>query len=86
MKFDAKFHAFLEVNKLLDKLLPEGTQLTIEQADAVHACAKKLAEDLTSGEFMVADSIPCDGCGRPSGSFGERKKNSIYRCLNCGLD
>lgn len=51
MKFDAKFHAFMEINKLLDVVLRKGTQLTAEQVDAVHACAKKLAKDLTSGEY-----------------------------------
>lgn len=53
LMLDAKFHAFQELSRLLDKVLPKGYQLTKEQGDAVHACAKKLAEDLTSGEYRV---------------------------------
>jgi hypothetical protein len=49
--YDAKFHAFMELSKLIDKLIPKGTQFTKEQSDAVHACARKLADDLTSGEY-----------------------------------
>jgi hypothetical protein len=52
VKFDAKFHAFMELNKLLDKFTSPVQQYTKEQADAVHACAKKLAEDLLSGDFV----------------------------------
>ena len=51
MMYDAKFHAFQELNKLLDKFIPKGYQYTREQADAIHACARKLAKDLTSGEY-----------------------------------
>jgi hypothetical protein len=49
--FDAKFHIFQEVNKLLDMFLPKGYQYTVEQADAVHAFAKKLAADMATGKY-----------------------------------
>ncbi len=49
--FDAKFHAFNEVSSLLEKIIPEGYQFTFAQVKAVHACADKLAKDLTSGEY-----------------------------------
>ena len=51
MKWNAKFHAFQEIAKVVDVLIPKGYQLTKEQSDAVHACAKKLAADLTSGQY-----------------------------------
>ncbi len=49
---DASFHAFQQVAKLVRVLVPKGYQLTKEQADAVHACAEKLAKDLTSDEYV----------------------------------
>jgi hypothetical protein len=50
--YDAEFHAFLELTTLVTKLLGPGQrQLTFDEADAVRACAKKLAKDLTSGEY-----------------------------------
>jgi hypothetical protein len=51
MKYDAKFHAFQEIAKLVDFLVPKGYQLTKEQSDAIHACARKLGTDLTSGIY-----------------------------------
>lgn len=50
-KYDAKFHAFMCLGKLLDGVLPKGYQLTKDQADSVHGCAKKLATDLLSGDY-----------------------------------
>lgn len=49
--WDAKFHVFQELNRLLDKFIPEVKQFTPEQVDAVHAFAKKIAADLLSGEY-----------------------------------
>jgi hypothetical protein len=54
MKFDAKFHAFQEISKLVDLLFPNGYQLTKDALDAIHACAKKLADDLTNGDYERA--------------------------------
>lgn len=54
--YDARFHAFQELSKLLDKVLPKGYQFTKEQSDAVHACARKLAKDLTGGEYEYSES------------------------------
>ncbi len=51
-KYDAKFRAFQEISKVVDRLVPTGYQLTKEQADAIHACARKLADDLTSGDYV----------------------------------
>jgi hypothetical protein len=51
MRFDAKFYVFMKVNKLLDKFIPTGYQLTTEQADAVHEFARKTAKDLLSGSY-----------------------------------
>jgi hypothetical protein len=31
-------------------------------------------------------SIPCVGCGRPSGSFGPMSPDTIYRCIHCSTD
>jgi len=53
--WDAKFHAFQEINKLIDKIVPQGTQFTKEQAEAVHECARKLAKDLTNGKFVYTE-------------------------------
>lgn len=52
MKYDAKFHAFLTLAKFVETLLPKGQQLTKEQIALVHATSKKLAEDLTSGQYV----------------------------------
>jgi hypothetical protein len=52
--FDAKFHAFQEVGKLLDEVLPNGYQFTREQSDAIHKFAEKLAEDLLGGEYELS--------------------------------
>lgn len=49
--YDAKFRAFQEISRMVDILLPGGMQLAKEQADAVHACADRLAKDSTSGEY-----------------------------------
>lgn len=32
------------------------------------------------------EAIPCDGCGKPSGSFGIPRHMTRYLCLDCGLD
>jgi hypothetical protein len=48
MQYQAKFHVFMEVNKLLEKIIPSGFQCTPEQADAIHAFAKNVAKDLLS--------------------------------------
>jgi hypothetical protein len=50
-KYDAKFHAFQEIVKLVEILIPKDYQLTLTQVKAIHACAKKLATDLTSGVY-----------------------------------
>ena len=49
--FDAKFHAFQELAALINLFVPRGYQLTKEQTAAIHACAKRLAVDLTSGDY-----------------------------------
>jgi hypothetical protein len=49
--YDAKFHAFNELCKLIEKFVPKEYQFTREQSYAIHECAKKLAKDLTSGEY-----------------------------------
>jgi hypothetical protein len=55
--WDAKFHAFMELNKVLDKIVPKSYQYTKEQADAIHECARKLAKDLTSGEYEYYEYV-----------------------------
>ena len=52
--YDAKFHVFMEVSELLDKILPNGYQFTREQSDAIHKFAEKLAEDLLGGEYELS--------------------------------
>jgi hypothetical protein len=49
--YSAKFHIFLEVNKLLELFIPKDYQYTAEQADAIHAFARKLAADMASGIY-----------------------------------
>lgn len=51
MKFDAKFHVFQEIAKLVEVLMPKGYQLTRMQVDCIHACARKLAVDLTERNY-----------------------------------
>lgn len=53
--FDAKFHAFMELAKLVDIFLPKGYQLTQVQCDAIHNCATTLAKDLTSGDYVFKE-------------------------------
>lgn len=52
MKFDAIFESFQQLNRLLDIVLPKGSQLPAYQADAVHQLANDIAERLTSGQFV----------------------------------
>ena len=55
--WNAKFHAFIEINSLINKIVPKGYQFTNEQANAVHACAQKLAKDLTSGKYIYEEKM-----------------------------
>ena len=49
--YDVRFHIFLEVNTLLEKLITDKRQWTEKEANAIHEFAKKLAKDFRSGDY-----------------------------------
>jgi len=63
MPWDAEFHAFGKLNKLIELFIPVGHQHSVAQANAIHECARVIAEDLTSGDFVYNATrhkeIPC---------------------------
>jgi hypothetical protein len=49
--YDAEFHAFQQLAKLAERLLPGVRNYTVDQCNALHQYATILARDLTSGEY-----------------------------------